>query len=130
MGATIRPDVYVQMVSPVPAICTNCKFKQWVAYEEHFRYDYACNSCGEWYSFNPDFYPTEFPLTEMHLTYGSMHKMLNTMNIVTEKEQYFGVYEVSYVKERVHMLEQTVYYKSMVEIINQAEKLGVAIVWA
>lgn len=135
MGATIRPDIEVKRVSPVPAVCAYCKVTQWVAYEEFYapRGYYSCMTCGEQYSFNPDFYPTEFPLTEMHLTYGSMHDMLAIMGVAQDslnEDPYCGRYEVNYLKGRVDRLKGTRYHQSMVEIVNQAEKLGVDITWA
>ena len=130
MGATIKPNIWPKKVSPVPAVCSDCKFTQWVEYEEYYDlhdwHKYACKSCGEAFTFNPEFYPTEFPLTEMHLTYSAMGDLLSAVGIEFDDA---GSFEPEQIKHKVHRLAGTRYYKPMLEIIEQAETHKVRITW-
>ena len=128
MGATIKPAIWPKRVSHAPAVCCDCKSTQWVAYEEYYdpRRHYTCKSCGESGTFEPEFYPREFPLTEMCMTYSSMGILLSKLGIEFE---YAGSFEPEQIKDQIHKLADTGFYEPMLQIFNQATTYKVKITW-
>ena len=126
MSVTLAPDYVLRKCDPAPHKCEDCGALVWVSSEDYNYGRSRCDVCGE-EPYSVDFYPAEFEKVSINISYTTFNNILDQLGLPFA---YSGELSTDLVRSRLPRLEDHVYYKLVVKLVESAEQHGVDIGFA